>query len=558
MPRLVQCCCVWPWILANVLAASLTSFSAVGAEAGRGETYSVIEIELRGPAQTTQDSPARDIDLSVAIRHQNGTQYVVQGFHAGDDIFKVRFCPTRAGRWELIAVSSNAKELNGQRVGDHILATESQQHGFWIADEGSLGQRWYRRSDGSHQYIFGNTHYSFLSGMNGSVVSGNDIAADIQANAKYFKKLRFSLTGDRYPNPAEKPFLDDAGIPTDSGDFSHRPNPTWFRERVDLAVKTAFTHDLIADLILAGPDTEDSRATLRAAANGGNAKPYLRYVAARYGSYPNVWLCLCNEYDIKKPLWSEFAISEFGSALKGFLPYPTPLSVHASQHPDKGPKEPEQPAWATKFDALPPWNDHQIIQRKLRAIGPAADIAQLTWQPRNGFARNKPTINDELSYQGEGDQHSAADTIAAHLGTFLGGGYGSTGEKHGNKLGQYFWGKFDPAEHSAARNLAWIREQIDEHITFWKMAPDATIFPNLDSAFRAMSWPGNEYVLGTDKMAEITAELPAGIWSIRRFNLITREALLVSPKASGKFTFTSPASRAVLFHFKQTPALNNR
>ena len=102
-----------------------------------------------------------------------------------------------------------------------------------MVDPDSPGRRWYRRSDGSHQYIIGNTHYSFLSGYrDGDRPSGNDIAQDVARNAEYFKKLRFGLHGDRYPHPTEKPFLDDEGRPTDDGDFSHRPNPAWFHERV--------------------------------------------------------------------------------------------------------------------------------------------------------------------------------------------------------------------------------------------------------------------------------------------------------------------------------------
>lgn len=116
-------------------------------------------------------------------------------------------------------------------------------------------------------------------------------------------------------------------------------NPQWFRERVGAAVDAAFGHDLIADLILAGPDTEDARATLRGAANNGDVRPYLRYVTARYGSYPNVWICLCNEFDIKRPSWEPNLISQMGQMIRQHLPYPTPLSVHASQHPEKGPPE---------------------------------------------------------------------------------------------------------------------------------------------------------------------------------------------------------------------------
>lgn len=60
------------------------------------------------------------------------------------------------------------------------------------------------------------------------------------ANARFFKKVRFGLQNGQYPHPSEKPWLDDAGQPTDDGNFSHRPNPRWFRERVDAAVCSGF------------------------------------------------------------------------------------------------------------------------------------------------------------------------------------------------------------------------------------------------------------------------------------------------------------------------------
>ena len=88
----------------------------------------------------------------------------------------------------------------------------------------------------------------------------------------------------KQPGIRGQPWLDDDGRPTDDGDHSHRPNPRWFHQRVDLAVRTAFQHHLIADLILAGPVTPESRTTLKAKHNAGDATPYLRYIAARYGS----------------------------------------------------------------------------------------------------------------------------------------------------------------------------------------------------------------------------------------------------------------------------------
>jgi hypothetical protein len=460
------------------------------------------------------------------------------------DVFKVRFCPTKPGRWALAEVHSSAKELDGSHRGDMVVAAPSDRRGFWVLDDDSPGRRWYRRSDGSHQYIIGNTQYSFLSGYRADGRPKEaGIADDVARNAEFFRKLRFGLHGDYYPHPAEKPYLDDRGRPTDDGDFSHRPNPAWFSGRVDLAVRTAFDHDMIADLILAGPDGESSRATLRARHNGGDPGPFLRYIAARYGSYPNVWLCLCNEYDIRTPVYRVAEVARFGATLKGFLPYPTPLSAHPSS----------KPLWRAEFDELPPWNDHQIIQRKIRTIAPAADVIEEVWHGQGGRGpRNNPTANDELSYQGAGDKHSEGDTVEAHLGAFLGGGYGSTGFKPGNKTGHYFWGDFDPSEHTAAVGLRWLREVIDARIAFWSMAPDRAIFANLDPGFRALACPGREYALGTDRPARaIVADLPAGSWAVTRHDVVRRESTILDRGASGRFNFDAPDSRAVLFHFKR-------
>ncbi len=524
------------------LAIMLMALAAAPAarEAGRGPVYSVVELSFQGPRLS---APASELDFAVRFRHASGSpEYRVYGFWDGGDVFKVRFTPTREGRWELAEVSSTAPELKGQRQGEHVTATRGRNHGFWVNDEASAGRRWYKRSDGSHQYIIGNTQYSFLSGYAENGKTGVDIAADVRRNAEYFKKLRFSLHCDRYPNPEEKPFLDEQGRPTDSGDYSHRPNPKWFRERVDVAVQAAYEADLIADLILSGPDTEDARSTLRASRNNGDPTPWLKYIAARYGSYPNVWICLANEYYLRVPKYTEEEIARFGAIMKRFLPYPTPLSAHPNW----------STLWSTAFDSLPPWNDHQIIQRKLKQIAPAADVIHGVWENRGGSPRNKPTINDELSYEGAGDRHSGEDTVEAHLGAFLGGGYGSTGHKTGEKTGQYFGGGFDASAHTAAPGLKWLRETIDAGITFWEMLPDHSIFPGLDPAFRAMGWAGREYVLGTDAQRKgLVARLPEGEWTVTRYDVLRRERAILATAARGTFAFDAPASRAVLFHFRR-------
>ncbi|HEX8203950.1 MAG TPA: hypothetical protein VF590_25975, partial [Isosphaeraceae bacterium] len=230
-------------------------------------------------------------------------------------------------------------------------------------------------------------------------------------------------------------------------------------------------------------------------------------------------------------------IARFGRVLGGFLPYSTPLSVHSAPS-----------TWPAGFDDLPAWHDHIIIQHKLRDLSDASDTIR---RARRG-PRAEPVLDDELSYQGAGDKHSEADTIEAHLGVFLGGGYGTTGWKTGEKLGHYFWGGFDPAEHSAADALAFLRRVIDVHITFWRLEPSEGIFEGLDPGFRVLAWPGREYVLGTDQpRRRLVAVLPRGRWAVARHDVIAQTSAILAESASGRFEFDAPASRAVLFHFQK-------
>jgi len=536
-------------ILAVMFSILITCSGMRLSEVGRGEVYSVVEIPFKGPVCDQTDTPAKEVDFWIRIKHESGAPtYKIHGFGDGDglggstgSVFKIRFCPTSVGKWYISEVHSNRSALLHQNEGSYVTAAPSSHKGFWVVDTASPGNRWYKRSDNSHQYISGNTHYSFVSEYSDAGPNGSDIAADVTANAAYFNKLRFSIHGDRYPHPTDKPFFNDSGEPTDDGDYSHRPNPKWFHERVDLAVQTAYKLDIIADLIINGPDTEDSRSILRASENGGDNTPFMKYISARYGSYPNVWICLSNEWNIKNPRYSVSQIRTFGNVIREFLPYPTPLSIHSNRGD-----------WDAELNTDPSWNDHVIVQYKLKDLSQSSDI--IDNNHHNGGS-NRPVINDELAYEGEGDGWSEGDVIEAHLGAFLGGGYGTTGYKPASKKGHYFWGNFNASEHKSADNLFWLRQKIDSNITFWKHEPVAlssSIFEGANNEFRTMQWENHEYILSTDESCiGIKANLPQGTWEVKRFDVIKKTETLLTSDASGIYYFDAPSSRAVLFFFKK-------
>jgi len=505
--------------------------------AGRGEVrrYHVLELSLAGPKLGPGDTPARDVQLTVTFRHTSGEPTArVPGFWDGDGkggaeggVFKVRFCPTKPGRWRIVRTASNRPELKGRREGDELVCVASSHPGLWLPDG-----RWYRRSDGSHPFIVGNTHYTFLSRRRGGGAAGADPPTDVRANAAYFKKLRFSLGGGRYPDAKLKPFFDDDARQSDDGRFSLRPNPAWFARRVDPAVREGFARDLICDLIVCGPDTREIRSTLK-----GDPAPWLRYIAARYGSYPNVWVCLCNEWDIKRPSYTAAEIVRAGRVLRTALPHATPVSVHGNWG-----------NWDTKLNG--DWHDHVIIQWKLKTLGRAADAAARNYD-RGG---RKPVCNDENAYEGRGDRFTEADVIEGCFGTFLGGGYPTTGEKPAGKKGQYFWGGFDAAKHTSADNLLALRKYVDEHVAFWRLKPtpvEGSVFAGAPGSARLLADAGREYVLGTNAAAGLRAKLPRGAWRVVQLDLFSRRQRTLAERAAGTFRFEAPDSRAVLTHFRR-------
>ena len=165
--------------------------------------------------------------------------------------------------------------------------------------------------------------------------------------------------------------------------------------------------DFISDLILGGT-TGDQVA---------NREGYLKYVAARYGSYPNVWFCIGQEWNEQTSTSSE---KSFGDMLRSYMAYPNPVSTHGTG------------GWNTGLNGA--WHSHSIRQGKINDLSRAADAITSDY----GNNGRKPALNDENGY--DPDEATELDVIEGITGSFAGGGYGTTGNKTGSKKGGYFWG----------------------------------------------------------------------------------------------------------------------
>jgi len=482
-------------------------------EIGSTAVYSVADITFTGPSQTQNDA---SLDFWVTFTHESGSpSYKIWGFFDGNgsggnsgNIFKVRFCPTKAGNWNITDTYSTDGTLNNQKEGDYVTATASSNHGFWQVETSTGGGRWYKRSDGSHPFVIGNTHYDMLNFRDQT-----GIVSDVNGNATYYKKIRFMIDGSEGYH----------GAPP-AGTY---PNVGFYNSKADLAINTALPKDLIADIIL------------YKSLYISYGEAYVKYIAARYGSYPNVWFCLANEWDIKGALTSDQA-KTMGQQLRKYIPYGNPLSIHPNS----------QTGWNTALNTTPAWNDHKIAQLKTKILYSAADNTILNYKRT---PVGMPSINDENGYEGSGDGYTGDDVIEGITGSFSGGGFGSTAYKPAKGEGQYYKGNFNATEHSASDNLKWMRETIDAHIEFWKLEPIAissSIFSGGSTNFRALQETGKQYVLCSNSAKTFNITLPAGTWTLKQINSISK-TITTTTDLSGEYSLTTPSSRSCINYFVQ-------
>ncbi len=510
------------------VSAAMLAAPAQAAELGSADVYSVFQIEFTGTSQTPSDKPSINVDFDVLLRHESGApQYRILGFWDGDGAggttggaYKVRFTPTAPGRWDLVEVNSSDVQLQGQKQGDHVSAIASGLHGFWQANPAQAGGRWFQRSDGTYQYIIGNTHYDFLSQPNGVEATAASIAEDVEQTALRFNKLRFVLRMFRTENRSSvlRPFMSGNN---QSDSESDQPNPQFYSERVDVAVERCQALDIICDLVMGGT-TGDQVV---------DKEGYYRYIAARYGSYPNVWITLSQEWDEQVDAAHEFDI---GTAIRALLPYPTPVSTHALDS-----------VWDSGLNG--PWHTHGIVQNLAGDLSEAADRIGVEYQ---AVGTGKPIVNEEVGY--DPGAQSENEVIETTLGVFAGGGYATTGNKIASKQGAYFWGHTSLGdtivEHPSADNLQWLRERIDADISFWEMAPPAgaSIFSTSDADARVLEWPQEQYLLFTDTRSSVTVALPTGQWDVISYDVIAMTSTQLGLGLSGSIGIDTPDSVAAM------------
>lgn len=363
----------------------------------------------------------------------------VDGFYDGDGVYKVRFMPSYEGMYRYTI------------TGDYSLCPETVTGEFEVlpAEEGNHGP----------VRVAGTYHFSYADATPYYSVGTTCYVWELQDDAKIsetlaslsesgFNKIRFCIFPKHYDynfgEPRSYPY---EGVPMDSSvltednfqeytinpeennkwDFT-RFNPEHFRH-IEWCINELSKRGIEADLILMHP--YDRWGFSKMSADEDDL--YIKYVAARFSAFHNVWWSLANEYDLMEKTAEDW--ERFAAILCEQDPYNHLRSIHNC---------------FAFYDHTRPWITHCSIQRQ--------DIyktAEFTNEWRETY--KKPVVIDEMAYEGNIPHFwgniTAEEMVRRFWECAMRGGYPGHGEtymsednvlwwSHGGRLHGESWKRF--------------------------------------------------------------------------------------------------------------------
>jgi hypothetical protein len=336
-------------------AAAVPSLAAPAPD--RVERWGVWELALAGPAG---GNPFVDVQVA-AIFEREGRRIRVPGFYDGEGVYRIRFSPAETGTWRWRS-ESHVAALNGRQGLFECVAPAPGNHGpVHVSSDGFH----FAYADGTPFRQIGTTSYSWA-------LQSDAKCAETLATLKTspFNKMRM-LVFPNVPSVATDPF-----VRTGPGLRDWDPtrfDPAYFR-RFEDRIRRLGALGIEADVILFHPyDPKRGYSDMRRE----DDERYLRYAAARFGAYRNLWWSMANEYDqVKSKATADW--DHLFELLQAADPHDRLRSIHQFE---------------IYYDARKPWITHASIQNNSAVLD---DI-------RAGLHRDfalKPVIFDEVGYEG--------------------------------------------------------------------------------------------------------------------------------------------------------------
>ena len=406
--------------------AAASAVSAIAAPVRNDvERWGVYEIALNGPAT---GNPVDDVRIAATFECDDKSVRV-PGFYDGDGTYRVRFSPPEMGRWRWRS-ESNVAPLDARTGMFQCLPPGLRNHGpVGISRDGYH----FAHADGTPFRQIGTTCYSW------ALQSDAKCAQTVETlRTAAFNKMRMCIFPN-VPSEVTDPFARTGAGPRDWD--PRRPDPAYFR-RFEDRIRRLGELGVEADIILYHPYDEKRGYSDMSRADD---ERYLRYVAARFGAYRNVWWSLANEYDIIKPK-SVADWDHLFQVLQAADPHDRLRSIHQIN---------------VYYDHRKPWVTHASVQNN------AAVLDDVRAELHRSFAR-KAVVFDEVCYEGNSDKRWGNLTGEQLVERFWWGTIGGTYVGHSETIdpdmnADFSWlGQGGTLRGTSPPRLAFLRRIMEE------------------------------------------------------------------------------------------------
>jgi hypothetical protein len=338
----------------------------------------------------TYADPFNEVEVDIVFTDQQGTQWRVPAFWAGDHEFRVRFAPPHAGVYTFSTQCSDPgnRDLHEQ---PGVLEAVEYQGRNELLKHGPIrinpGQRYFEHQDGKPFFWMGDTWWFAMCRRLQWPDEFQQLTAARRATGFNLIQMFIGYYPDTYNHDPRG--ANEAGLPWEEG--YTRINPAYFdmtNVRIQWLVKSGLV-----------PFIYGSQGYYYHWMGKAKLKKHWRNLIARYGAYPVIW-CLCGEtmgpfYTIKDPAErAKHAAQQrdgwtaIGRYVRSIDPYHHPLTSHP--YPMVDGREEVSDSSVLDFDLLQCGHaPYDQIPKMLQFVADAC--ARL---PR------MPVVNGEADYEG--------------------------------------------------------------------------------------------------------------------------------------------------------------
>lgn len=245
--------------------------------------YEMFELVFQGSEpEGSHVSVNLEVTFEVLLPDGTAERQEVKGFYAGNDTYKVRFYPKRAGTysWKTDTELSLTGPVNGEEI-----CTQAAADGHGMVKAAGTH---FEYEDGSYYYPFGTTIYALPHQERQLIHTTIETLAH-----ESFNKVRFCVFPKHYDynnnEPEFYPFEKDA-----KGNWDvDRPCFVYW-EHLEEIIRQLSMLGIQSDLILFHPYDNWGFSSMTQEQN----LIYLDYLIRRLGAMPDIWWSLANEFDL--------------------------------------------------------------------------------------------------------------------------------------------------------------------------------------------------------------------------------------------------------------------